>query len=447
MSVKFNKNFLDKNLYTKKISIDSHDRDRNYIPSYQTTDSSNDYKISLEKFDELKKNVVGISLVSASIPNTEYIINDNNNKLDVLFGNVETTIQLTNNNYTLTEFAKELTTKFHDVSTSFEFTKNLIDDSKVDITHTTSEFTLLLESGPNAKCSFQDILGLDYTDIESTAMTITTGIVNLISNRYVDIVIEEIPRIGLMNTTKEEENYILDRVYLDNDYGKYKVYHVNDYDRIYNFFNGIELSNLSIKLLNDKNKIYNSNNYDNVITLEFILLKDNTPNNLYINPSSTDTLLLKYFKAFLIDKKHSDQKMKDYMSSVNQNNKQLLNAFTKNLDNKKFNNDDIINIVNVIKQNNKVTNNDEFENNYEFENNELTNKDDSIKEGFLNKKSMSNHIQEDALNNINNDLIDVDNDMSNNSLFNNILNQNINFIYIIIFLIVLLFLFNLFKRK
>ena len=263
-----------------------------------------------------------------------------------------------------------------------------------------------------------------------------TGYINIAPNRYVDIVVEDIPRIGLINTTKENENHILDRVYLENEYGEYKIHYVNDYDRIYNFFNGIELSNLSIKLLNDKNKIYDSNNVDNVITLEFILLKDNTPDNLYINPSSTDTLLLKYFKAFLIDKKNSDQKMKDYMTSINQNNKQLLNAFMKNLDEKKFKNDDIINIVNVIKENEKLTN----KNNTETES--MNNNIDA--------KSMNNHIDEDSVNNINNDLINegfMNNEFFNKNFLNDILNGNIHFVHLIIILIILLFVFNLFKKK
>lgn len=436
MSVKFNKNFLNKNLYTKKISIDSHDRDRNYIPSYTDKDSPNDYRISLEKFDELRKNIVGISLVSTCIPNTEFLINKNNNKLDIFINGNLKVVELDIKNYDqLSDFSTDLQTKLQIADPNFNTT---FDNDKNSITITnTIEFTFLLETGNNTNCSLQEVLGLGYKDIESTSKSITTSFINLASNRYVDIVIEDIPRIGLINTTKENENNILERVFLDNKYGEYKIHYVNDYDRIYNFFNGIELSNLSIKLLNDKNKIYDSNNVDNVITLEFILLKDNTPDNLYINPSSTDTLLLKYFKAFLIDKKSSDQKMKDYMTSINQNNKQLLNVFMKNLDEKKFKNDDIINIVNVIKENEKLTNKNNTE-----------------------TKSINNHIDKDDVNNINNDLINkkfvnndflnndfLNNEFLNNDILNNIFSGNIHFVHLIIMLIILLFLFNLFKKR
>ena len=436
MSVKFNKNFLNKNLYTKKISIDSHDRDRNYIPSYTDKDSPNDYRISLEKFDELRKNIVGISLVSTCIPNTEFLINKNNNKLDIFINGNLKVVELDIKNYDqLSDFSTDLQTKLQIADPNFNTT---FDNDKNSITITnTIEFTFLLETGNNTNCSLQEVLGLGYKDIESTSKSITTSFINLASNRYVDIVIEDIPRIGLINTTKENENNILERVFLDNKYGEYKIHYVNDYDRIYNFFNGIELSNLSIKLLNDKNKIYDSNNVDNVITLEFILLKDNTPDNLYINPSSTDTLLLKYFKAFLIDKKSSDQKMKDYMTSINQNNKQLLNVFMKNLDEKKFKNDDIINIVNVIKENEKLTNKNNTE-----------------------TKSINNHIDKDDVNNINNDLINkkfvnndflnndfLNNEFLNNNILNNIFSGNIHFVHLIIMLIILLFLFNLFKKR
>ena len=447
MSVKFNKNFLNKNLYTKKISIDSHDRDRNYIPSYRDTDSPNDYKISLEKFDELRKNIVGISLVSACIPNTEFIINENNNKLDVLYNGNIYCLKLTPNHYTsISNFATELNIQLTTTIPTGGFAASKTSNSNTITITSTNNFTFLFETGNNSNFSIQEVLGFGYKDIESSSNSLTTGMINIASNRYVDIVIEEIPRIGLINTTKENENHILERVYLENQHGEYKIHYVNDYDRIYNFFNGIELSNLSIKLLNDKNKIYDSNHVDNVITLEFILLKDNTPDNLYINPSSTDTLLLKYFKAFLIDKKSSDQKMKDYMTSINQNNKQLLNAFMKNLDEKKFKNDDIINIVNVIKENEKLTN----KNNIDTE---------SINNN-IEAESMNNHIDEDSVNNINDDLINegfmnndffntnfLNNQILNNDFLNNIFNGNTHFINLIIILIILLFLFNLFKKR
>lgn len=449
MSVGFNKNFLNKNLYTKKFTFDSYDRDKSFIPNDKTKNSCDNYQISLKNYDELRKNIVGISLVSAMIPNTEYLINDGNKYLDIFIENNLYCIEFDIGNYTsdndptdTTTLVGMLKTKINDKITSANF-EVLISETTNKITFTNNankEYTFLLETGPNVDRGIHDIIGLEKKDIESNNYEIISSHSNVHTTKYVDIVIDNIPRIGLINTSKDSNNYILDRIYLDNDYGKYKTHYVNDYDRIYNFFNGIELSYLHIKLYNDKNKIFESNNIDNVITLEFILLKDNTPDNLYINPSSTDTLLLKYFKAFLIDKKNSDQKLKDYMTSINQNNKQLLNAFIKNLNNKKFNNDDIINIVNVIKENEKFTNK-------QNENLTIENNNEEV-----NSKSINDEILSSNQNNINNDLIDVNEGFINNQFFdkntlNNIFNGNIHFVHLIIILIILLFLFNLFKKK
>ena len=100
MSVGFNKNFLNKNLYTKKFTFDSYDRDKLFIPNDDSNNCSDNYQISLKNFDELRKNIVGISLVSAMIPNTEYLINNENKYLDILIEDTIYCIEFDIGNYT-----------------------------------------------------------------------------------------------------------------------------------------------------------------------------------------------------------------------------------------------------------------------------------------------------------------------------------------------------------
>ena len=186
-------------------------------------------------------------MVSACIPNTEFIINENNNKLDVLYNGDIYCLKLTPNHYTsISNFATELETQLQTISTipvkSFTAAKQS-NSNKIDIKSNTSiDFTFLFETGNNSNSSIQEVLGFGYKDIESNDYILNTGIINIASNRYVDIVIEEIPRIGLINTTKENENHILERVYLENQHGEYKIHYVNDYDRIYNYYKDLKFN-------------------------------------------------------------------------------------------------------------------------------------------------------------------------------------------------------------
>ena len=383
MSIGFNNNYLNKNIYTRKMTIDSFDRNKKYIPNNKIYSDPNNYQINLHKYSELQKNIIGISLISAFIPNSEYLINNNNNKIDILFNNIVYNVELEKGNFDSSTGSGSLREHLETaLSTQLgvPFTVELDTTThNFTIKNKTSEFTLLLESGDNCNSYLYETLGLEKKDITSTISgiehIITTNHINVHSSKYVDIVIEEIPRIGLISNTKDNENYILDRIYFDNNYGNYKLHYANDYDRIYNFFNAIEIKNLTIKLYNDKNFIYDSNNLDNVISLEFIILKNDLPSN--VNEIKNEMIIIKYLKEIMNDKKKNEKVNKELINTLNKNNQSFNKKLIEKLNNYK-NDKQIINLLSDIKSKddneNLIKDNQELKttNNFNFNNIILT---------------------------------------------------------------------------
>lgn len=363
MSIGFNTDYINKNIYSKKITIDSFDRNKKYIPKNKLYSNPNNYQINLDKYPELQKNIIGISLISAFMPNSEYLINNNNNKLDILFNSTVYNVELEKGNFDSSTGTGSLENALQTaLTTQIAGTFSVkLDPTTHNFTikNTSSEFTLLLETGENCDSYLYETLGLEKKDVTSTISgtdhIITTNHINVHSSKYVDIVIEEIPRIGLISNTKDNENYILDRIYFDNNYGNYKLHYANDYDRIYNFFNAIEIKNLTIKLYNDKNFIYDSNNLDNVITLEFIILKNELPTN--INEIKNNLTIVKYFKEIINDKKKNEKINRDFINRINKNNESFNKKLIDKLNNNN-NNKHIINLLSNIKEN-KQENNEE----------------------------------------------------------------------------------------
>lgn len=353
MSIGFNKDYSNKNIYTKRITIDSFDRNKKYIPNNKSSSDPNNYQINLDKYSELQKNIIGISLISAFIPNSEYLINNNNYKLDILLNNIQQTAELKKGNYDSVDGEESLRKQLEDALTDIDsFFSVELDTTthNISIKNSSSEFTLLLESGENCDSYLYETLGLEKKDTASSKIgstnIITTNHINVHSSKYVDIVIEEIPRIGLMNNTKDNESYILERILFNNNYGEYKLHYNNDYDRVYNYFNAIELKNLTIKLYNDKNFIYDSNGLDNVISLEFIILKNELPNN--INQVKNDLVIIKYLKEIMNDKKKNEKANKELINTLNKNNQSFNEKLIEKLNNNK-NNKHIINLLSNIK--------------------------------------------------------------------------------------------------
>lgn len=97
-------------IHTQNLMIDSRDRNNDVYPNEHT------YTIHL---NETYHNAVSIELLSANIPNSEYIINASNNLFCIEeTGGSELFVTVTPGNYTLAEIATEIQTQLNSVGSS-----------------------------------------------------------------------------------------------------------------------------------------------------------------------------------------------------------------------------------------------------------------------------------------------------------------------------------------
>ena len=210
-SIGYNSVYKNKRLIKTDIAIDSRDRNKE-INSYRKDYSDpNDYQITINKYKQFR-NVISVRLIEAMIPNTQYIINNNNKWIDIILpgGLSEINISLKNGNYSFSDLAKELETELNAVvpGTPFNVTLNNSNTFKTTITHSSNDFTLLFETGANSECSIAYVLGFEKKDITSiidsgTYNAVSAHLWNLNSTKYIDLKIDEIPDLGTTIDIKE----------------------------------------------------------------------------------------------------------------------------------------------------------------------------------------------------------------------------------------------------
>jgi hypothetical protein len=294
-TIGYNSVYKNKRLIKTDIAIDSRDRNRE-VNSYRKDYSDpNDYQITINKYKQFR-NVISVRLIEAMIPNTQYIINNNNKWIDIILPGQSdvTSIELSVGNYTFSTLGKEIEDKLNAVVAGTPFTVILenVYTFLTSITHSSSDFTLLFETGPNSECSAAYVLGFEKKDITSSSnVAVSTYPYHLNSTKYIDLKIDEIPDLGTTIDIKENiQSQILKRIPMDIDFGKEQYHKPNDANRCYNYFNPIELSKLNIKLFDDSGRIYDSNRIDNYIILELIMLQDEAPDNLGFHPKQNDSI-------------------------------------------------------------------------------------------------------------------------------------------------------------
>ena len=187
---------------------------------------SNDYKIKLDKYDDINDKIIGISLISALIPNSEYTINENNKYLDIIIGDELYCIELTPGVYDFDDdsdisFSDELASKLNEKVSGTPFTVTIsTKTNKIEISNSVDSFTILFGTGINNENTFYDIIGFEKKDYESIDNKLISDFhIILHPTKYVDIVIDELPNISTMYNFKEKNDLILDRIYFDNNYG------------------------------------------------------------------------------------------------------------------------------------------------------------------------------------------------------------------------------------
>ena len=151
------------------LDIDSGERDPISYPNPA------DYVVTLKSpiYDVTK-----ISMISARIHNSQFLINERNNTFTIN----STTVSIPNENYNGKDLASNVVQESSGILTSSSFDK----DTNAITFNGGSNFTFKFYTGINGyntyvsgKTTPHDILGLPANDITSTTNTITTGSVNL----------------------------------------------------------------------------------------------------------------------------------------------------------------------------------------------------------------------------------------------------------------------------
>ena len=151
------------------LDIDSGERDPISYPNPA------DYVVTLKSpiYDVTK-----ISMISARIHNSQFLINERNNTFTIN----STTVSIPNGNYNGKDLASNVVQESSSILTSSSFDK----DTNAITFNGGSNFTFKFYTGTNGyntyvsgKTTPHDILGLPANDITSTTNTITTGSVNL----------------------------------------------------------------------------------------------------------------------------------------------------------------------------------------------------------------------------------------------------------------------------
>jgi len=218
------------------------------------------------------KNVIGFKLIRAIIPNTAYTVNNMNNKIVYNASGIIHNITLKKGYYSI----EDLKDSFYE---TIDDTTYSINSTNISYDNTTHKFTFNASGNPDFKFDWSHddttknaakLFGF-YTTNVTYASNITSDFVPDMSNHFVDIVVDEIPKIACKDNSTGKNT--IDRIYMNNDYGSMKI-HESLYSK-QNYFYPITLEKLSIKLYSDDGKtLYDSQNANHSFEFEITTLKN-----------------------------------------------------------------------------------------------------------------------------------------------------------------------------
>jgi hypothetical protein len=214
------------------------------------------------------KNVIGFRLIRAIIPNTAYTINDMNNTLSFTISSTNYTQTLINGYYTLDNIINAFPTSG----------SNKILQSMITNDSTTHKFTINYGSNiiynwnTNDKTKNAARLFGFYPTTSAIGTSHTSDFVPDMSNHFVDIVVDEIPKIACKDNSSGKNT--IERIYMNTDYGSMKIHESIIYGK-QNYFYPITLEKLSIKLYSDDGKtLYDSQKANHSFEFEITTLKN-----------------------------------------------------------------------------------------------------------------------------------------------------------------------------
>lgn len=251
--------FKNNNNYVKEyyILIDSRDRNQNDYPN------PNDYQIDL---NDNYRELLEVKLISSNVPKSQYLINNNNNKLTFIdSNNITHIIQIPIGNYNITELVSQIQTSMNNVGASDTYTVSVnLKTNKITI-NTTSNFQLIFNGGLEKynnsertiynQNSIGKLLGFLPTDLSGANNYTSQNQYDLNGPTYILLHIDEFFNIEGINSSIQNS---FAKIPLDTDQNTYKFFkQSNDYN-VETLFSPplAKLSQLNIRFLNYDGSLY-----------------------------------------------------------------------------------------------------------------------------------------------------------------------------------------------
>ena len=203
-------------------------------------------------------NVKSIKLIGCIIPNSQYLINDNNKTLTIEASSTDYTFTLTKGFYTPSTLATELQTQLN--TNSFSSTFTVSQSSTTNKFRIQSTISVILKFSQNT--SSGKILGFGSSNTSSTMDITGTNIYDLSGTRYYKLRIPETNNFIDSNINKINESFIIPNNVNSGEYN-YITENTNIINEIENRQNRID--KLTIELFDDENNYVDLNGIDYIL--------------------------------------------------------------------------------------------------------------------------------------------------------------------------------------
>lgn len=258
--------------------VDSRDRNDTAYPD------QHNYRLNLKK---IYKNIVSMELISAEVPRTGYIVNDNNNK--IYFeetGGTTLTATIPPGNYDTSSLPAAIKSALEAVGGStytvtYNSTTNKITIAS-DGAGGAGIFNLLFDGGTenyddSTKTIYLDdsagpIIGFAKTDLSGSLTYTGQNVINLNGECYIFMIIKEFRRIDSRNITVDNA---FAKLVFDNGLNSFKFYE-GEQARPIKYFSPPhgKLSHLSIEFRTYSGDYYNFNGVDHSLSFEIFSQED-----------------------------------------------------------------------------------------------------------------------------------------------------------------------------
>ena len=219
---------------------------------YRTNGDSNNFRLYLNKNIQINEY---IQINYLNIARCNYLINEKNNKFDILFDDgTILTIILNHQNYSPLQFVSYLNIQIN----NYNNLKIIYNDQtyKFQFISTTNNFRLDF-----SKTEIYKLFSLEKKIYSSDRFVFYSNIVNFNNPFYIQLNIKNIVGNDFINTTSNYSSLHFVIPCVNTNFGEIISYNKNIYD-IKMYVDQVNINYIDIELLDDENNLFNNQNID-----------------------------------------------------------------------------------------------------------------------------------------------------------------------------------------